>query len=64
MASSSPSFSHQTANPCILRQSAAAGGATAMLQGMTAHYLACSIYPLQAGDTCLLDAIRESRERD
>jgi len=31
-------------------------GAAAMLQGMTAHYLACSTYPLQAGDTCLLHA--------
>lgn len=31
-------------------------GAAAMLQGMTAHYLACSTYPLQAGDTCLVHA--------
>ncbi|MBI2014727.1 MAG: quinone oxidoreductase [Candidatus Rokubacteria bacterium] len=31
-------------------------GATMMLQGMTAHYLACSTYPLKAGDTCLVHA--------
>ena len=31
-------------------------GAAAMLQGMTAHYLAYSTYPLQAGDTCLIHA--------
>lgn len=31
-------------------------GAAAMLQGMTAHYLACSTYPLQPGDTCLVHA--------
>jgi NADPH:quinone reductase len=31
-------------------------GAAAMLQGMTAHYLACSTYPLQAGDVCLVHA--------
>lgn len=30
--------------------------AAAMLQGMTAHYLACSTYPLKAGDTCLIHA--------
>jgi NADPH2:quinone reductase len=30
--------------------------AAAMLQGMTAHYLACTTYPLQAGDTCLVHA--------
>lgn len=30
--------------------------AAAMLQGMTAHYLACSTYPLKAGDTCLVHA--------
>ena len=29
-------------------------GAAAMLQGMTAHYLACSTYPLKSGDTCLV----------
>ncbi len=28
----------------------------AMLQGMTAHYLACSTYPLEPGDTCLVHA--------
>ena len=28
----------------------------AMLQGMTAHYLACSTYPLKPGDTCLVHA--------
>jgi NADPH2:quinone reductase len=31
-------------------------GAAAMLQGMTAHYLACSTYPLRKGDTCLVHA--------
>jgi NADPH2:quinone reductase len=31
-------------------------GAAAMLQGITAHYLACTIYPLKAGDTCLVHA--------
>lgn len=31
-------------------------GAAAMLQGMTAHYLATSTWPLQAGDTCLVHA--------
>jgi NADPH:quinone reductase len=31
-------------------------GAAAMLQGMTAHYLACSTYPLTPGDTCLVHA--------
>ena len=31
-------------------------GAAAMLQGMTAHYLACSTYPLKKGDTCLIHA--------
>lgn len=30
--------------------------AAVMLQGMTAHYLACNTYPLQAGDTCLVHA--------
>ncbi len=30
--------------------------AAAMLQGMTAHYLACSTYPLKSGDTCLVHA--------
>jgi NADPH2:quinone reductase len=30
--------------------------AAAMLQGMTAHYLACSTYPLKPGDTCLVHA--------
>ena len=28
----------------------------AMLQGMTAHYLATSVYPLKAGDRCLVHA--------
>src|SRR5438034_11657075 len=27
-----------------------------MLQGMTAHYLVCSTYPLKKGDTCLIHA--------
>jgi len=31
-------------------------GAAAMLQGMTAHYLTCSTYPLKEGDTCLVHA--------
>lgn len=31
-------------------------GAAAMLQGMTAHYLACSTFPLQPGDACLVHA--------
>jgi NADPH2:quinone reductase len=31
-------------------------GAAAMLQGMTAHYLAVSTYPLKPGDTCLVHA--------
>jgi NADPH2:quinone reductase len=30
--------------------------AAAMLQGMTAHYLACSTYPLKTGDRCLVHA--------
>ena len=31
-------------------------GAGAMLQGMTAHYLVTSTYPLKAGDVCLVHA--------
>jgi NADPH2:quinone reductase len=31
-------------------------GAAAMLQGMTAHYLATSTYPLREGDACLVHA--------
>jgi NADPH:quinone reductase len=31
-------------------------GAAAMLQGMTAHYLAMSVYPLKPGDWCLVHA--------
>jgi NADPH2:quinone reductase len=31
-------------------------GAAAMLQGMTAHYLVFSTYPLRAGETCLIHA--------
>src|SRR6266702_7143189 len=31
-------------------------GAAAMLQGMTAQYLASTTYPLKAGDTCLVHA--------
>jgi len=34
----------------------AKAGAAAMLQGMTAHYLAHSTYPLKPGDTCLVHA--------
>ena len=31
-------------------------GAATMLQGMTAHYLACSTWPLKPGDACLVHA--------
>ena len=31
-------------------------GAAAMVQGMTAHYLAHSTYPLKRGDSCLIHA--------
>jgi NADPH2:quinone reductase len=31
-------------------------GAAALLQGMTAHYLATTVYPLRPGDTCLVHA--------
>jgi NADPH2:quinone reductase len=31
-------------------------GAAAMLQGMTAHYLSATTYPLKQGDTCLVHA--------
>jgi NADPH:quinone reductase len=31
-------------------------GAALMLQGLTAHYLACSTYPLKPGDACLVHA--------
>ncbi len=31
-------------------------GATCMIQGMTAHYLTKSTYPLKKGDTCLIHA--------
>ncbi len=31
-------------------------GAAAMLQGMTAHYLMCSTFPIKKGDTCLVHA--------
>ena len=31
-------------------------GAAALLQGMTAHFLACSTYPLKQGDVCLVHA--------
>lgn len=31
-------------------------GSAMMLQGMTAHYLGCSTYPLKKGDTCLVHA--------
>lgn len=34
----------------------AEAGAAAMLQGMTAHYLSHSTYPLKPGDTCLVHA--------
>src|SRR5438128_2265866 len=31
-------------------------GAAVMLQGLTAHYLVTSTYPLKSGDTCLIHA--------
>jgi NADPH2:quinone reductase len=31
-------------------------GSAALLQGMTAHYLACDTYPLKKGDSCLIHA--------
>jgi NADPH2:quinone reductase len=31
-------------------------GAAVMLQGMTAHYLACTTWPLRPGDSCLVHA--------
>jgi NADPH2:quinone reductase len=31
-------------------------GAAAMLQGMTAHYLAYTTYPLKSGDSCMIHA--------
>lgn len=31
-------------------------GAAMMLQGMTAHFLACTTYPLEVGDSCLVHA--------
>jgi NADPH2:quinone reductase len=31
-------------------------GAAILLQGMTAHYLLCSTFPLQSGQTCLIHA--------
>jgi NADPH2:quinone reductase len=34
----------------------ASQGAALMLQGMTAHYLACTTYPLEPGDACLVHA--------
>jgi NADPH2:quinone reductase len=33
-----------------------AQAAAVMLQGMTAHYLACTTYPLRPGDSCLVHA--------
>ena len=42
-------------SPCPGRRHAGAAAA-AMLQGMTAHYLARSTYPLRPGDTCLVHA--------
>src|ERR1043165_9588270 len=36
-------------------------GAAAMLQGMTAHYLVTSTYPLKKGDTCLVHAAAGGR---
>src|ERR1700730_3830690 len=31
-------------------------GAAVMLQGMTAHYLACTTWPLRPGDACVVHA--------
>jgi NADPH2:quinone reductase len=36
------------------RRIAAKQAAAMLLQGLTAHYLACSTYPLKVGDTCLV----------
>ena len=36
-------------------------GAAAMLQGMTAHYLVKTTYPLKAGDACLVHAAGRRR---
>lgn len=33
-----------------------AQGAALMLQGMTAHYLACTTYPIRSGETCVVHA--------
>ncbi len=38
------------------REVATRQAAAAMLQGMTAHYLTCSTYPLKRGDSCLVHA--------
>src|SRR5215213_3792276 len=38
-------------------------GAAAMLQGMTAHYLVHSTYPLKAGETCLIHATAGTEEK-
>ncbi|HEV7515836.1 MAG TPA: quinone oxidoreductase [Thermoanaerobaculia bacterium] len=55
------SYAEKAAVPAAKLVSLPAGvttrqGAAAMLQGMTAHYLACSTYPLKPGDTCLVHA--------
>jgi NADPH2:quinone reductase len=38
------------------KEVSARDGATAMLQGMTAHYLTTSTFPLKKGDTCVVHA--------
>lgn len=40
----------------ILEEISTQTAAAAMLQGMTAHYLTCSTYPLKRGDTALVHA--------
>lgn len=55
------SYAEQIAVPADRLVSLSAGmntkqGAAMMLQGMTAHYLACTTYPLKSGDTCLVHA--------
>jgi NADPH:quinone reductase len=55
------SYAEQAAVPAARLVKLPAGvstrqGAAIMLQGMTAHYLACSTYPLHPGDSCLVHA--------
>jgi NADPH2:quinone reductase len=55
------SYAEQAAVPAARLVKLPAGvstrqGAAVMLQGMTAHYLACSTWPLRPGDACLVHA--------